>query len=270
MRLFALMTAAAFAAELPDPKELVRKSAMRDAAEMAERKNYTFVRKTRQTEFSGTDTKSVERKTYEVTMLYGRPYSRLIEKDGKPLGQSEAAEEQKKLDREMAKRAKETEADRKDREAAEQKEIEEEKKFRDEIAEAFHFRILGEETIGGAKTWLIQCDPRPEFQPRSRRGAVLAKAKGKLWITKDDLRWVRVEAEILETYSLGWFVLRVSPGTRFSFEAKRAGDIWVPAKTYMRGQARVAALKKFDLEIETLYEDYRRFQAESRVVGMAP
>lgn len=270
MRLIALVSAAAFAGETPDPRELVRRSALRDISEVEERRNYTYLRKIRQTEFDGVTPKKVEQKTFEVTVLYGRPYSRLIERDGKPLPAAEARKEQEKLDREMAKRSRESGRDRIGREAEERKEIEQEKKFRQEIVDAYDFRLLGEDLAGGVRCWLIQCDPRPGFRPQSRRGEALRKTKGKLWITREDLRWARAEVEFIDTYSLGWLLVRVSPGTKFLFEAKRAGEIWVPSRVYLRGQARLAAVKKFDLEIETLYENYRKFQTDSRIVGVTP
>lgn len=55
--------------------------------------------------------KSSESEEWEVLVLYGAPYRRLVAKNGKPLSAREERKEQIKLDQEMEKRRKQSERD---------------------------------------------------------------------------------------------------------------------------------------------------------------
>ena len=91
--------------------------------------------------------------------------------------------------------------------------------------------------------------------------------KGRLWIARDGLRWVKVEAETIDTISLGWFLLRVAKGTRFLMEAGRVGgEVWMPSHFHVRDDARVAGLKRFNMEVDVAWSEFRKFTTESRVV----
>jgi hypothetical protein len=217
--------------------------------------------------FDGGRLKSTDLETFDVLMLYGQPYRRLIEKNGKPLTAGEAKKEQEKMDREMARRARESDRARARRLAAERKQLAEEKEFRREVADAFLFTLLPEQTVSGIPTYVIKADPKPGYRPRTREGKVLPKVRGTLWISKQDLRWVKMDAEFIDTFSLGWFLLRVAAGTRLQFEARRVqGEVWMPERAYMRGQARVAGVKKYDMELTVGWSGYKRFQTDSRIV----
>ena len=94
--------------------------------------------------------KSVESKTHEVLVLYGRPYERLIAKDDKPLPPNQERKEQRKLDQELEHRSKASAKDREKRAREEAKRIEEQKAMIREVADAYSFRLLGEEKVSGA------------------------------------------------------------------------------------------------------------------------
>ncbi len=263
--LLSMMVAAAAA---QDARDIILKSAARDAQEQELRKNYTYLQKTVQRELDTRGAVKVTKaSTHEVLVLYGRPYRRLLERDGKPLPHAEEAREKEKLERENAKRSKESDRDRAHWREEEDKRLAQEKKFRSEIADAFLFKMVGEETVSGKPAYVIQGDPKPGYRPRTTVGKVLPKVKGKVWITKDDLRWVKLQAEFIDTFSLGWMLLRVYPGTRVEFEARKVGDeVWMPEKAYLRGDARLALVKRMNLEVNVQWEGYRKFQVESRIV----
>ncbi len=46
---------------------------------------------------------------------------------------------------------------------------------------------------------------------------MLKHFEGKLWIDKEDLQWVKADAEAKDTVSIGWFVARVGRGCAFHF-----------------------------------------------------
>lgn len=188
-------------------------------------------------------------------------------KDGKPLPAKEDAEEQKKLEKEMGKRARESESDRRKREQELKERRESQKKFMEDVAEAYEFKLLGVEAVDGHESWVIEAEPKTDYKPKSRLGGIPARVRGKLWITQKDYRWVKVEAEVVDTISIGWMLLRLHKGTQMTFEQRRVNnELWMPSHAWVRGGARVALVKNFRVESETWWENYRKFQAESRVV----
>ncbi len=250
-----------------DAQAIVRESLTRDWRDVEARRNYTFVRHTVEKEYSGGKVASTNEKTYDVVILYGQPYSRLVAKNGQPLSPGDERTQQVKMDKEIEKRSRETEKDRLKRAREAEKDLEEERQLRREIADAFDFQLLREEQMPDVPVWVIAAEPRPGYRPKLSRSKILTKMRGTLWISKRDYRWVKVDAEVIDTFSFGFMLLRLYPGTRLTFEQRRLhGDIWLPLRANIRGFARLALVKKYDIEIDTRWENYRRFSSDSRVV----
>ena len=135
-----------------------------------------------------------------------------------------------------------------------------------EVADAFEFRVVGEEEVDGFATLVIQAEPRPGYRPRSKETKILPNFRGRLWITKDEYRWVRVDAEVVRRISIGLVLACLNPGTTVDFEQRRVNDeIWMPSQVHVRAVGRLALLKKFNAEVFVTYSDYRKFQRDSRI-----
>jgi hypothetical protein len=252
------------AAAQPSPQEIVKRSVERDASNYERFKDYTFHELTRQRQLdkrgkvTGTETQ-----LSEVLILGGRPYERVLERDGKPLSEKDAAKEQAKLDKEAAKRAKETDRDR----AKFEKERLEERRFARQIPDAFDFTLLGEEMLDGLPVWKIQAEPKPGYKPRENRADLLKKVRGTLWIDQAGYQWVRAEIDVIETISWGLFVLRIPPGAKISFLQMRVNDeVWLPKQVHVRADAKLALLKTFRFDLDVAYSNYRKFRAESQIL----
>lgn len=269
MRLiWALATIGLCAAAEPDAHEIIVRSIGRDWRDLEVRRNYTWVQHWEERQLEKGHFKTTEKETRDFSILYGRPYARVIAKNGKPLSADDERKEREKMDREMAKRAKETDEDRRKFEEKRQKELEEERAMRKEIPDAFTFRVLREEAVAGAPAWVIQADPKPGYKPKSSRAKGLPNMKGTVWISKADYRWLRLEAEIIDTISFGWMLFKLYPGSRLAFEQTRLPDgAWVPLKADILGHARLAMVKKIDVQLISQWENYRRFSAESKIVA---
>jgi hypothetical protein len=246
------------------PYEIVKRSVERDARNFERFKDYAFHELTvekqldKKGKITGTDTE-----LSEVLMLGGRPYSRLLERDGKPLSEKDGAKEQDKLDKEAAKRAKETDRDR----AKFEKDRLEERRFAREIPDAFDFQLLGEETMDGLPVWRIQAEPKPGFKPRQGRADLLKKVRGTLWIDQAGYQWVRAEIDVIDTISWGLFVLRIPAGAKISFSQMRVNDeVWLPKNVHVRADAKLALLKTIRLDMDVAYSNYRKFRAESQIL----
>ncbi len=258
-----------FALALPawpeDALEIVRKSLDRDIANFEHLKNYTYQQREEDRQYDKEGRlKKTESETTEVLILAGRPYEKRIAKDDKPLSEKEARKEQEEMDKELAKRSRLSESEKQKLE----KRRRENRKFLNEIPDAFTFKLLGEEQVSGKPTWVIEADPRPNYKARDTRAKILTKMRGKIWVDQGEYQWVRVEADVLDTISLGFALFRVAPGGHIAFEQTRINDeVWLPAYAKIRADARIGYIKSLHTEVELKYSDYKKFQSDSRIVA---
>src|SRR5580704_1698710 len=81
-----------------DAKEIIRQSVQRDLLNFDRLKNYTYVEHDEDKTFDRHGKlKKSERETYEVMILGGHDYERLIQRDDQPLAAKEAKKEEGKL-----------------------------------------------------------------------------------------------------------------------------------------------------------------------------
>jgi hypothetical protein len=254
------------AAQFPptsDPKEIVRRSMEIDRRTLELARNYTCQQREviKHLDKHG-NVKSTEVKIFDVGFYYGEEYSRLIMVDDKPLGDKEKKKEDEKLEKFLAKLRNESPEDRQKRIDKERKQREESRAYRQDVANAYDFRIAGEEELEGAKTWVIEATPRKDFRPTQPHADMLKKIKGKMWIDKKEYNWIRVEAEATDTISFGLFLFRIHPGSRFSFQQLHLNnEVWLLRSLYIHGGARIALLKNEAIEQEDTFSDYKKFSS---------
>jgi len=260
------------AALAEEPRQIILRSLDGYERDLEARKNYTFLVRNEQRRLDGQGRlKSVKSETHEVLILYGASYRRLVARNDQPLSAEEEREEQRKLDRELERRKKAAVKDPRKLAREDERTLEEHRRLMREIADAYDFTIVGEEPVAGHPAWVIDAAPRPGFRPRTDRGRILPAFRGRLWITKEDYRWAKVEAEAIRTVSFGWILARLQPGSQLAFEQQRLEDeLWMPAAARLRILARLALVKKYDMEVEVTFSDYRRFQSDSRIVDVSP
>jgi hypothetical protein len=252
-----------------DPQAIVRKSVERDQANWERARDYVYVTRSviRERDSDGKITKT-EQEGREYLMLYGEPYRRVIEKDGRPLAAAEAAKEQAKLDKVAEKRRKETPEERARRIENWRKDRLKEREIALEIPAAYHFTLLREETVNGRPAWVLDATPRPDYKPKNWRAGMLKKFKGRMWIDQQDYQWVRMEGEVIDTVSFGLFLARLAKGSTIFFEQARVNDeVWAPKLIRFSIDARLALLKRILGDQEITFSDFRKFQAESRIVA---
>src|SRR5215831_19439340 len=141
-------------------QELFRVVADKDLQNSKLEREYTYIQHDTDKNLDGKgQVKSTEMKTFEVLEIYGEQVQRLIEKDGKPLKAKDAAKEEEKIQKIIDKRKNESDEDRRKREQKEEKEREDGRKFVKEIADAFNFKLIGIEMVGGREAWVIEGEP---------------------------------------------------------------------------------------------------------------
>jgi len=263
-----LLAVVAFA---QDPREIFRRSVEKDQVNRALRQQYTFLEKSVEKEF---DTKGKPKKTestvHDVSILYGHQFRRMIEKDGKPLSAKDEQKEKERLEKFTAKWAHETPEERKKRLAGREKNREKETAFLREIPDAYDLRLVGQEKVDGKDTWVIQAEPHPGYRPKVSEAKYLAKIHGKIWIDKAEYQWVKADAETIDTISFGLVLFRLYKGSRLQFEQARVNDeIWLPRLQRIQAGARIGIFLKASYDGVTTYENYRKFQSDSKIVTVA-
>src|SRR5579863_7641503 len=228
-------------------QELFRVVASKDEENEKRLRDYTYIERDEQHNLDGKgNVKSTEAKTYEVMELYSEQVQRLIEKDDKPLPEKDKAKEEEKV----------------------QKLIDKRKNVR-EIADAYNFKLVGTELIGGREAWVIDGEPRPGYEPHMKEAKFLPKFHGRVWIDKDDLQLSKLDVECLDTVSWGLFLARFHKGSRFQLEQTRVNDeVWLPRQLTVKIDVRLALLKNFNVDVEQTFRDYKKFRATTKIVGV--
>jgi hypothetical protein len=202
----------------------------------------------------GVNSKTVA--TYEVMVLDGSEYRKLVERNYHPLSQHEQNAEQRKFWAEKYRREHESPEDRARRIARYRKGRQQDHAMMMDMADAFNFRLIGQDKVDGHDTWVFDATPKPGWVPPNRDTKVLTGMRGKLWVDKSEFQWVKVEAEVMRPVSF-YAVATVGPGTRFALEQEPVGDgIWLPRHFSVKVFSTILFFSHNSLDDET-YWDYR-------------
>jgi hypothetical protein len=248
-------------------RELLRRVAEKDLENEKRLRDYTYIERQEEHRLDGHgQVKKVESRTWEILEIYGDPVERLMAKDDKPLSESEARKEEEKIQKVIDKRKNESEDERRKRLEKEEKAREEGRKFVLEVADAFTFRLAGSEALNGRDTWVLEAEPRPGYEPRGREAKVMSKFKGRIWIDKSELQWVKLDLTAIDTISFGWVVARIQKGAHLLIEQTRVNDeVWLPKYVQFHLDAKLALLKNIRADVEQTYRDYKKFRTDTKI-----
>jgi hypothetical protein len=185
-----------------------------------------------------------------MTLVNGIRFEQLMEHNG----QLPSAEDQKKRDQDFEKLKQETPEER----AARLRKDQENRSFLRDLLDAFDFRLIGEETVAGRPTYVLEATPHPGYHGTGKYGKLFARVQGKLWVDKQDFGWVKVDGEVTQSFSMGLFVARVQRGSHIILDQTCLGDaVWVPKRLELRASAKILFLKSLELDRILTYTDYR-------------
>jgi len=197
-----------------------------------------------------------QEKAVEVMMIDGSPYEQLIEINHEPLTSAHRAQEQNKLKHEIAARHHESPSQRSQRLGKYQRERSEEKLLMDQMVDAFHFSLAGEQEIDGVPCYVLDAKPDPNYHPPVQRARVLLGMKGRLYIDKVGFHWVRVQAQVISPVEFALFLAKVKPGTSFELEQAPVDNVWLPKHFVQSVNASVMGVYGVRNKDEELYSDY--------------
>lgn len=251
-------------------RDLIRRTAQNDMENDKRQRDYTYIQREEQHRLDGKgEVKSTETKTSEILEIYGEQVERLIAKDDKPLSEKDAAKEEEKIQKLIDKRKNESDSDREKRLKREEKDRQEELQFVHEVADAYNFRFVGTEKLNGRDNYVVDADPKPGYQPTAKDAKVLTKTRFRVWIDKEDSQVAKLDAEFIDTFSIGLFLARLHKGSHFVIENTRVNDeVWLQRHIAVKLDARVALLKNFNYEVDVSDRDYKKFRTDTKIVSI--
>ena len=266
LSLIALIPALAIA---EDAREIVRRAVELDRKDVEISRQYTFLQRQEECDLDGAGRpKNHEIRTFDVTLLEGSPYRRLVARGDQPLSAKDQQAEDEKLRASIEQRRKETPEERSRRVAEWGRKQEKQREPVKELVEAFDFRMAGEEALNGGETWVIDATAKPGYKPKSTATTFFPKVKLRLWIDKREYQWVRMQMDVLDTISFGGFLLRIAKGGHLMVEQTRVNsEVWLPKRATVTASARLLLVKGYHKSFDITFSDYKKFQVESRVVS---
>jgi len=253
-RTFLMALAASALSAAPNPDQIIRNSVEVMKSDWAQAPKYSYLE--REVESKRHSPPTV--KTSRVLMIDGSPYNLVTALNGAPLSPDEQAAEQRKLQKEIERRQKESARERQRRIAKYQKEDDRDHGMLKEMVGAFEFHLAGEAQVDGHACWVLDAEPRPEYEATNHEGHVLKGMKGRLWIDKTSNQWVKVHAEVVRPVSFYGFLAKVAPGTEFDLEQEPvAGGVWMPKAFSVHVQASALGFFSENSTTSDTYLDYQ-------------
>jgi len=235
----------------PDAKTIIERSAQANKADWAASPNYEFD----ETDYDATR----HTRTYDVTMIFGSPYERLIRVDGKPLSPAQQAIQERKYQQALRSRRNETASQRARRVGSFQRDRARDHLLMNQLSVAFTFKLTGEQQLGTYKVYVLQATRRAGYNPPNREAQVLTGMTGTLWIDEQTFQWVKVEAHVVQPVAIEGFLAKVEPGTRFELEKMPVGNgIWLKKHFSMHSRAKILFFFQHRGQEQESFSNYRR------------
>jgi hypothetical protein len=214
--------------------------------------------------------KETKTETSEVMNLYDATYSRLLRKNGEELPPDKARAEQARFDKAVARRAQETPEARAKRQEAERKQAAEQLTCEKEILSIFDARLTGAEDVNGRPSWVVELQPHPNASPSCSDLKTFSKFRLKLWVDQQEYHAAKMEAENVAPVTWGAVLIRIpAGGLHVESEERRHDDgVWLNAAEYAKVNVKVLIMVPLRADIRTTYSNYRKFQADSRILSV--
>jgi hypothetical protein len=251
-----------------DAREIIRHAVAADEFNWRIVRNYTFLERveSRRLDAQG-GVKLSEVRTYDVTLQEGTPYRQLVQRDDRPLAASEEKKEQASLARTMAERQRETPAERARRRVSYERRPDWLRETLQELPDAFEFRLAGEPRLDNRGTYLIEAMPLQGYQPRSSTARMFRSLKCRFWVDQQDRQFVKVEVEVIDTISIGLFLVRVAKASHATLELTSVGDgVWMPDRLQVFASARLGLLQSLRVEQNVHFSRYSSVPVDARAL----
>jgi hypothetical protein len=196
-------------------------------------------------------------------------WERVLSEDGKAIPPQELERRDRERQKHVEEYARKLAKDPEQMKAKEERERERRRRERaeniDDIDRVFEMRMVGREAIEGHDTILLALTPRHDAKPRTRAGGIMRNFNVRAWISESDYELVRLDAEAIDTVSIGFGLLaRVHKGSKASFQRRKVnGESWLPARADYFLSMRVGLLAVLRHGGSVEFSDYKKFGVDS-------
>ncbi|MBM3783800.1 MAG: hypothetical protein FJW30_05530 [Acidobacteria bacterium] len=226
-----------------DPANLIRKAI--EAGELQSAKEWTFTWREEVEDRRPNAPNSVE--TFEVIMLEGENYRKLVLVNGQPLD----AKRQMQVDQDMAK-----ERDKRKKRSFGTIRRSVRSTSLETLQKLFDCKLAGEDVQGIR----IDCEPKPGYKAANKDERDALSMRSSVWFDK---------SEGVERKRLDHFVRAANgfqPGSEIEVEYAKFGEAWLPSSLRFRYDLKAMTVVRVRGEKVYRYFDYRRFQVESTLL----
>ncbi len=243
----AVLQPAAICAEAPAAEKLL--TAAIEAQRVQDRKGWKYTWREDEQEFQFNkkgERLKPKRKTFDVIMLEGENYRKLILENGKPLSKKL----QKQVDREME----EARGERKKRRLlslARSVSL----GGLDELNRLFDNKVTGEEVVRGRNAWRIESTPKKDLKPATKQDEEAMSTLRATWIDQQELAVVKERHTFLRAAN------SFQPGTQYEKEYVKVEGTWLPDLVIWKGNMKALAVIHARFETHRRDYDYKRFNA---------
>jgi len=238
-------------ASVTDARQIVGPSVVATERSWQERDHYTYTERDEDRRLNSLgQVKSENVDVTKMMVVNGARFEQLLEHNG----QHPSAKEQKRNDDDLDKLKHETP----DEQTARLRKDQENRAFLRDVLEAFDFRLVGEEIVGGRPAYVLHATPHPGYRAHGKYAKMFSRVEGKLWVDKQDFGWIKVDGQVTQSFSLGLILARVERGSHIMLEQTCVGGaVWVPKRIEIRATARILFLKSLGIDRILTYSDYR-------------
>jgi hypothetical protein len=237
----------------PNPQEIVQRSVEVNQVYWKEAEKYSFTERDVKSKDDSVETV----RTYDVLMIQGSTYDKLIAENDMPLSSERHVAEIRRFEQELYRRQHETEVARDQRIAKYSKERDQDHDLLREMADALDYTVAGEENLDGHDVWVLNAASKPGYKSKNREAKILTGMVGKLWIDKVTYQWLKVEAQVIKPVSFLGFIAKVGPGTSFVLDQEAVGDKLLPKHFSMKVKTTILGIIHRNYEQDETYSNYR-------------
>ena len=249
--MIALFLAAAIFAP-PDANELIRAALAARKAQNEHGWKFTYKEDYLQTDFDKNGkVEGKKLKTFDVIMLEGDNYRKLILIDGQPLDEKT----QKKVDQDLEKARAERHKHSTLRTLVRSWSV----AGLEDLEGLFDNRVVGEETVRDRKAWRVESEPKKDHKPANKQEEQIMGARRTTWFDEAEGIELKSDIEYLRP------VEGMQPGSHDITEFTKIGDAWLVDTIVMKVDFKALGLIHARGESRYHYYDYKRFEVESKI-----
>lgn len=203
--------------------------------------------------------------TYDVTMIQGQPYERLVAVDDQPLSPEQVRDEQRKQQQETARRDSEATNGRAKAPSNYHKRHARLHAIFQQFPKAFTFGLQGRERIAGKVAYHITATPLAEYVPPTRDARALTGMTVDFWVDAETYHWIKLAARVTRPISLAGLLVRLEPGTTIELNKAPVDNsgVWLATRLRIQSNSRILVLFGHHTSSDERYFDFRRSSART-------